>query len=210
MRDKDRLVGEIGRATGSIAAIFDRRCAVLRSLGYVSGHGEETEVTELGRAMRTLYAENDIVMAECLRDGVWAALTAPALAAVVSSLLYNGRREDETRTPKIPGGPTGVLGTALRDTQRVWARIDDLHTEHRLPSLPAPQWGIVSAIHGWAQGKTVDAVLEGTDIAPGDMVRWSKQVIDALEQIAASALDARLADKALSAVSAMRRGVVAY
>ena len=210
MRDKDRLVGEIGRATGSIAAVFDRRCGVLRSLGYLTGEGEETAVTELGRAMRTLYAENDIVMAECLRDGAWAELTPPALAAVVSSLLYNGRREDEARTPKIPGGPTGVLGIALRETQRVWSRIDDLHTEHRLPSLPAPQWGIVSAIHGWAQGKSLDAVLNGTDIAPGDMVRWSKQVIDALEQIATSALDARLADRALTAASAMRRGVVAY
>jgi ATP-dependent RNA helicase HelY len=210
LRDKDRLGGEISRATGSIAGIFDRRCAVLRSLGYLEGEGEETTVTELGRAMRTLYAENDIVMAECLRDGFWAGLTPPALAAVVSSLLYNGRREEEGRTPKIPGGPTGVLGIALRDTQRVWSRIDDLHTEHRLPSLPAPQWGIVAPIHGWAQGKSLDTVLNGTDIAPGDMVRWSKQVIDALEQIAASALDPRLADKAQTAATAMRRGVVAY
>jgi ATP-dependent RNA helicase HelY len=210
LRDKDRLVGEIGRATGSIAGIFDRRCAVLRSLGYLEGEGESTEVTELGRAMRTLYAENDIVMAECLRDGVWSALNPPALAAVVSSLLYNGRREEEGRTPKVPGGPTGVLGIALRETQRVWSRIDDLHAEHRLPSLPAPQWGIVSAIHGWAQGKSLDTVLDGTEIAPGDMVRWCKQVIDALDQIAASALDPRLADKARSAVDTMRRGVVAY
>lgn len=210
LRDKDRLVGEISRATGSIAAVFDRRCTVLRRLGYLAGEGEDTHVTALGQAMRTLYSENDIVIAECLREGLWSKLNPPALAAVVSSLLYSGRREDDTKTPRIPGGSNGVLGVALRDTQRVWSRIDDLHTEHRLPSLPAPHWGIVSAVHGWAQGKSLDVVLDGTEIAPGDMVRWCKQVIDALDQIAESALDPALQERARQGVTAMRRGVVAY
>ena len=210
LRDKDKLVGDIGRATGSIAAIFDRRCEVLRELGYLSGEGAETVVTDTGNSMRTLYAENDLVIAECLRSGAWDELHPPALAAVVSSLLYNGRREDENKTPKIPGGSQGVLGHALRETQRVWSRIDDLHTAHRLPSLPAPQWGIVAPIHGWAQGKSLDAVIAGSEIAPGDMVRWCKQVIDALEQITQVAPSSRLKDRARTAVEAMRRGVVAY
>jgi len=183
---------------------------VLRRLGYLAGEGEDTHVTALGQAMRTLYSENDIVIAECLREGLWSKLNPPALAAVVSSLLYSGRREDDTKTPRIPGGSNGVLGVALRDTQRVWSRIDDLHTEHRLPSLPAPHWGIVSAVHGWAQGKSLDVVLDGTEIAPGDMVRWCKQVIDALDQIAESALDPALQERARQGVTAMRRGVVAY
>lgn len=210
LRDKDRLVGEISRATGSIAAIFDRRCDVLRELGYVSGEGDATTLTAHGETMRTLYAENDIVIAECLRTGIWEKLHAPALAAVVSSLLYQGRREDDTKTPRVPGGPQGVLGLALRDTQRVWSRIDDLHQQHRLPSLPQPQWGIVAPIHGWAQGKSLDTVLTGTEIAPGDMVRWCKQVIDALEQIADASTSATISGRARQAASSMRRGVVAY
>lgn len=210
LRDKDRLVGEIGRATGSIAAIFDRRCEVLRELQYLAGEGDATTVTPKGETMRRLYAENDLVIAECLRTGAWDGLHAPALAAVVSSLLYSGRREDESRTPHIPGGPKGVLGLALRDTQRQWASIDDLHREHRLPPLPAPHWGLVAPIHGWAQGKSLDNVLTGTDVAPGDMIRWCKQVIDALEQIADADPDSPLAQRAKQAVTAMRRGVVAY
>lgn len=210
LRDKDRLTGEITRATGSIAAIFDRRCDVLRELGYVEGEGSDAELTDAGRTMRTLYSENDIVVAECLRRGVWEQLHGPALAAVVSSLLYQGRRDDETKTPRIPGGPQGVLGLALRQTQRVWSHIDELHEAHRLPSLPAPHWGIVGPIHGWAQGKSLDTVLGGTDIAPGDMVRWCKQVIDALEQIADASNDLALGKRARSAAESMRRGVVAY
>jgi len=207
MRDKDRLVGEIERATGSIARIFDKRLRVLTDLDYLT---EDRSPTPAGLTMRKLYAENDLVMAECLRTGVWEQLHPPALAAAVSTLLYNGRREDENRTPRIPGGPQGVLGKALAETTRVWSRIDDLHSERGLPELPSPQWGIVGPIHGWAQGRSLATVLTGAEIAPGDMVRWCKQVIDALDQIADATASSSVRTAALHAIAAMRRGVVDY
>jgi len=207
LREKDRLVGEIERATGSIARIFDKRMAILTKLGYLS---EAKEPTAAGDTMRKLYAENDLVIAECLRSGAWEQLPGPALAAAVSTLLYNGRREDENRTPRVPGGPQGVLGRALAETTRIWARIDDLHTEYGLPELPSPQWGIVGPIHGWAQGRSLSTVLSGAEIAPGDMVRWCKQVIDALDQIAEATASPAIRDSARQAIAAMRRGVVAY
>lgn len=210
LRDKDKLAGEIHRATGSIAAVFDRRCQVLRQLGYLEGEGDETRVAPAGTMLRTLYAENDLVIAECLKSNTWGSLTPPALAAVVSSLLYSARKDDGERQPRIPGGPTGVLGQALRQTQRIWAAIDDLHKEHELPPLPPPHWGLVQAIHGWTQGKGLDTILSGSEIAPGDMVRWCKQVIDALDQIASVAPSTTLQERAIAAITAMRRGVVAY
>ena len=210
MRDKDKLTGEISRATGSIAAVFDKRCAVLGELGYLSGSGSHLEVTPAGAMLRTLYSENDLVIAECLRTGTWSRLTAPALAAAVSTLLYSSRRDDSERTPRIPGGPSGVLGEALRATQRVWSGVSDLHESHGLPQTPAPHWGLVYAIHGWAQGKSLDTVLQGTEVAPGDMVRWCKQVIDALDQIAQASPDESLGSRAKQAIEMMRRGVVAY
>ena len=118
LRDKDKLAGEIHRATGSIAAVFDRRCDVLRQFGYLEGAGDDTRLTTAGTMLRTLYAENDLVITECLKNNTWASLTPPALAAVVSSLLYSARKDDGERQPRIPGCPTGVLGQTLRQTQR--------------------------------------------------------------------------------------------
>ena len=103
-----------------------------------------------------------------------------------------------------------MLTEALKQTQRVWSRFAELHEERGLPPLPAPHWGLVNAIHGWAQGKSLDAVISKTDVAPGDMVRWCKQVIDALDQIAKSAPTSTTTDRANAAIAAMRRGVVAY
>ncbi len=210
LRDRDRLAGEISRETGSIARIFDRRCAVLTELGYLSGEGEDLEPTEHGMMLRTIYSENDLAIAECLRTGVWDHLGAPGLAAAASSLVYQGRREEDDRQPRIPQGPTGPLGLALRDTVRTWSKIDEMHAEHRLPRVGAPHWGIVGAVHAWTQGKNLDAVLRGTELAPGDMVRWFKQVIDVLEQIARVAPNPEVRSRASSAVGSMRRGIVAY
>ena len=48
------------------------------------------------------------------------------------------------------------------------------------------------------------------DLAPGDFVRWVKQLLDLAEQIADAAGDSPLRETAREAVRAMRRGVVAY
>ena len=103
LRDKDRLASEIQRATGSIAAVFDRRCAVLRECGYLSGEGEDTVVTTAGTTLKTLYAENDIVMAECLRDDVWARLQSrgPCRGGVHPVVFgEEGRRRFDASNPR--------------------------------------------------------------------------------------------------------------
>ena len=53
-------------------------------------------------------------------------------------------------------------------------------------------------------------VLRGGELAAGDFVRWCKQVIDVLDQIAQAAPQPALRRTASAAVKAVRRGVVAY
>jgi ATP-dependent RNA helicase HelY len=54
-------------------------------------------------------------------------------------------------------------------------------------------------------------VLRDADMPAGDFVRWCKQCIDVLGQIAIAAPEGGgVAKNARSALEAMRRGVVAY
>jgi ATP-dependent RNA helicase HelY len=55
-------------------------------------------------------------------------------------------------------------------------------------------------------------VLAVSDLTAGDFVRWVRQVIDLLGQVADAAgeQDAPLAQSARAAVEAIRRGVVTY
>jgi ATP-dependent RNA helicase HelY len=63
-------------------------------------------------------------------------------------------------------------------------------------------------VHDWAQGAHLDAVIDA-DLAAGDFVRWCKQVIDLLDQLADAAPTPGLRETAQRAVHAVRRGIVA-
>ncbi|ASR54523.1 RNA helicase [Cellulomonas sp. PSBB021] len=218
--EHDALVGRIQGRTGSISAVFDRTCDVLVTLGYLEPADDPAQdpsgaarrglaVTADGRWLRRLYAENDLLLAECLRRGVWDELDPPALAAAVSTLVYRSRR-DEDAEPRVPGGPRSRLGVALEGTVRAWSELDDLETAHRLETIQPLDMGLVEAVHRWAAGRSLDAVLRGGDLTAGDFVRWCKQVIDVLDQLSQAAPHARLRATADRAVDALRRGVVAY
>ncbi|NMR21516.1 DEAD/DEAH box helicase [Cellulomonas fimi] len=224
-REHAALVSRIEGRTSSIARVFDRICDVLLTLGYLersadplgpddpapAGAGsDEVVVTRSGQWLRRLYAENDLLVAECLRRGVWDDLDAPGLAAAVSTVVYSARRDDREGEPRIPGGPAGKLGRALDETVRIWSELDDLEDDHTIESTGPLDLGIVEAVHRWAAGRSLDAVLKGSELAAGDFVRWCKQVIDLLDQIAQAAPTPRVRDVAHRAVVALRRGVVAY
>src|SRR5690606_8815405 len=155
-KEHDQLVRRVEGRTGSIARVFDGICDVLLTLGYLAPGDVEDDpaapledaldaeeptadarasrgglrVTHDGRWLRRLYAENDLLLAECLRRGVWEDLDAPALAAVVSTCVYAGRRDDHHGEPDVPGGPHGKLARALEAPTRVWSEVDDLEEEH--------------------------------------------------------------------------------
>lgn len=220
-REHDQLVRRVEGRTGSIARTFDRTLDVLLTLGYLqrtdAGTTSDTglresgriRVTDDGRWLRRLYAENDLLLAECLRRGVWDGLDAAGLAAVVSTVVYQSRRDDAP-DPYIPGGPTGRLAAVLDETQRVWSEVDDLEEAHGIEATGPLDLGLVGAMHRWASGKTLDSVLRGSDLAAGDFVRWCKQVIDVLDQLGGAAPSDKLRTTARKAQDAVLRGVVAY
>jgi ATP-dependent RNA helicase HelY len=214
-REHDALVKRIEGRTSSIARVFDRICDVLQQLGYLApvtteDGRAEVQVTADGQWLRRLYAENDLLVAECLRRGAWDELDPPALAAAVSTVVYSARRDDRDAEPHVPGGPQGTLGRALDETVRIWSELDDVESERKIESTGPLDLGLVEAVHRWASGRSLDAVLKGTDLAAGDFVRWCKQVIDLLDQLSNAAPHARVRESARRGVVALRRGVVSY
>jgi ATP-dependent RNA helicase HelY len=154
-----------------------------------------------------IYGERDLLVAECLRRGIWDDLDAPALAALASSLVYEPRREGAE--PGDRGMPRGAFRAALEATEAVWEELSALEVHHRLPEGTAPSPGIALATQRWAQGGQLDAVLRDAELAAGDFVRWMKQAVDLLDQLSIVA-DGPLGRRARQAIDGIRRGIVAY
>jgi ATP-dependent RNA helicase HelY len=81
----------------------------------------------------------------------------------------------------------------------------------RLDFLREPDVGFAWTAWRWARGESLDTVLLDAGQAPGDFVRWMKQLIDLLDQVEdAAPADSPVRVTARAAVRAVRRGVVAY
>lgn len=209
-REQSSLMHRIDTRTGSISKVFDKLCVLLADLGYLqAGTDREYEVTELGRSLARIYAENDLLIAQCLAAGVFESLDAPGLAAAVSVIVYQSRREDGS-DPYIPGGPQGQVATAIDQVIRQWSALTDQEEALGLNETGDLDTSLVEAMHMWTRGRSLDSVLRGTELTAGDFVRWSKQILDALDQIANVAPSAHVRSSALSAIEQIKRGVVAY
>jgi ATP-dependent RNA helicase HelY len=203
-RDTDALERRVHSRTNTLARTFDRVCDLLENLGYLFGEA----VTERGRRLGRLYTELDLLAAECLRAGVWEELDPAELVACVSALVYESRQPDDAVPPRLPGGR---VQTALAETVRLWGRLELVEKDYRLDLSREPDLGFAGTAHRWASGHSLDAVLSAADLPAGDFVRWTKQLIDLLGQVADAAPEgSRVRATAPAAVGALRRGVVAY
>ncbi len=173
----------VAARTGSIARTFDRVVTALEDLDDLEaarGSARELTVTPWGRLLARVYGERDLLVAECLRQDAWRGIDAAGLAALCCALSYEPRRDGE------PEGrwPGGAFRQAFERTLELWESLDELGEQHRLGGTELPHAGLASAMQGWANGWTLSRTLEEAEIGAGDFVRWSKQTIDLLDQIA--------------------------
>ncbi|AUS80672.1 RNA helicase [Actinoalloteichus sp. AHMU CJ021] len=210
-REVHQLRGKVAGTTHSLVRTFDRIRSLLRALGYLDGDGAEERLTEHGRRLSRLYSESDLLAAECLRRDIWRDLEPAELAAVVSALVYESRREGAVVGP-LPAGP---ITEALTRTSQIWAEVEDRERQHRLDRTREPDPGFAWPVFRWARGESLERVLTaaasaGQELSAGDFVRWCRQVVDLLDQLrdvvgAGNPVGAA----AGRAVRAVRRGVVA-
>ncbi|XVU21719.1 DEAD/DEAH box helicase [Actinoplanes sp. CA-054009] len=211
-RDTDALRDKVAGRTGSLARTFDQVCAVLTERGYLSDGEGGGEVTEAGRMLGRIWSEADLLVAECLRQGVWDGLAPDELAAAVSMVLYESRREGDDRA-SVPKGP---ITSAVDACTKLWGEIAADESGHGLSLTREPDPGFVWPMYRWARGEPLARVLASghnfdADMPAGDFVRWARQVLDLLGQIReASAASAEVRDTAREAIKLVNRGVLAY
>jgi ATP-dependent RNA helicase HelY len=224
VREADALQRKMTERTGSLTRQFDATCDVLEELGYLVPEAAplvpaDTEVvgalddvpvvTDDGRRLSRIWSEADLLVAECLREGAWRGLTPAELAAVTSTVVFEARRDN----PALPAVPAGKVAAAIGEMRRIRSRLKDVEADHGVPVTRDLDLGFAWAAYRWADGQSLDRVLAGaeqagTELSGGDFVRWARQLIDLLDQLAKVAQEP-VAAVARAAVGRIRRGVVA-
>ena len=185
--EAERLQRRIETRTGTIARLFDAVCEVLLELGYLGlvdrGHPErELRVTGAGKVLARIYAERDLLIAECLRTGVFADLSAGELAGALSACVYEPRLS--AQSIGLPVAPGSRLGQCLRAQLGVSHRIHDLESLARIEVSSGSEPALAGAVQAWCDGAQLADILDTTELTAGDFVRWCKQLLDVIGQIA--------------------------
>ena len=206
--ETDALVAQIQGRTNTIARTFDRLCGLLEEFGYLETQDGHEQITGAGKRLRRIYGDRDLLIAQALREGAFDDLDAAEMAAFVTVLLYQSKRDDGTIPPRMP---SISLESAVEIVVREWERLSEAEKRHKLPLTAEPELQLIWPMYKWAKGRRLQEVLAGSDLAAGDFVRWVRQVIDLLDQIAGvPELDPRIKRICREAITRVRRGVVSY
>ncbi len=205
-KEIDQAIAQIEGRTNQVAKVFGRICQLLTELGYLIERDEDLEITVSGLRLGKIYGERDLLIAECINNGAWAELDPANLAAMATALVYEGRKEEGDYEPKLP---KGNFRQALEATEEIQEKLLELQIEHRLPRETQLELNLCWPMYRWATGARLDDVLKLSGLLPGDFIRWSKQTIDLLDQLAQGA-DPQLAETAYKAMDLVKRGIVAY
>jgi ATP-dependent RNA helicase HelY len=187
--------------TETLARQFDRVLAVLEAMEYVDGW----TLSEKGRSLTRIYGEGDVLVAELVAADLLVDLEPSEVAALLSSVVYEGRE----RTPLTGPMPTELTVERYEALRRIWRRVRRTEDEHQVQLCRELDQGFARPIWHWAEGRPLEEVLAETGMAPGDFIRNCKQLLDLMRQIedVAPPETATLVGRARTAVT---RGVVAY
>ena len=185
-RDNEQIRQKVAAATNSLARTFDRIVVLLTERGFIRGRAttirrSPTTVSLLAR----IYSESDLLVAECLRTGVWEGLDAAELAGVLSAVLFEAARRHAGRAATAWTSRPAELRRALNQTRRLWSELRADEQRHRITGSREPDDGFVAAIYRWATTGDLAGALAASDTAgsgsplsAGDFVRWCRQVLD--------------------------------
>ena len=214
-RETEQLRQKVRATTHSLARAFDRIRALLAERGYLAHRrldGAEAVTDARASGWPGCGASPTCSPPSACGTASGTASSPAELAAVVSALVYESRRDDGP-VPRVPTG-AGVRG-AGRDRAAV-GRAGGRRAPAPASTAPAsPTSGFAWPMYRWARGESLSAVLtaaeqNGAELSAGDFVRWCRQVLDLLDQIAGVAgRDSAVGRAASTASRAVRRGVVA-
>lgn len=213
-RELHKLEAKVERATDTLGRTFERIVDLLAEMDYVEfeGYGEDREpvITDEGERLAKIHSESDLLVAQCLKRGIWNDLDPAELAGVASLCVFENRKS----TRGEPGAASDEMADAMNATWRIYTELVSDEKRHNLPQTREPEPAFALAIHQWTAGAPLAYCMaaaneSGAELTPGDFVRWCRQVIDLLQQVAKTGYEEEIRRNARRAIDAIQRGVVA-
>jgi ATP-dependent RNA helicase HelY len=201
-REVEDLQQRVKGRSQSVARDFDRVLRVLDTWGYVDGW----TLTDAGKMLARTFHECDLLIVECVRQGLLDGLEPAELAGLVSVFVYEHRSPE---APPAPWFPSALVRKRWQSIAAVSYELQDMEEEAGLAVHRPPDPTFIAVAFAWAAGEGFAEVVDAEDLSGGDFVRTTKQLIDVLRQLALVAPERATRHAADAAAQRLFRGVVA-
>jgi ATP-dependent RNA helicase HelY len=201
-RERAALERRTQARNDTLARQFDRVLALLEERGYLEGW----TLRPAGHRLRGIFHEADLLIGECLAEGLFDGLDPAALAGLVSCFTFQSRGRGEGSRPWFP---SPLVRRRWDDIVALREGLVGAEERAALPTTRELDAGFVALAHAWAAGEELDDVLADEELSGGDFVRNVRQLVDLLQQLGDVAPDPATARSARQAADRLQRGVVA-
>jgi ATP-dependent RNA helicase HelY len=201
-RELEQLEKRVSNSTQSVSNKFDELVKLLTEWGFV----DEWSLTQRGQMLSHIFHESDLLIANCVSEGIFEGLSAPNMAAMASVFVFQARGGEESIATHFPNHE---LKTRWRSAAKLSQRLGVAETNHGLVVHRPPEAGFMGAALDWASGTALVDVLEEDELTAGDFVRTIKQLIDLLRQLSIVLFEEADRNAASAAAEMCFRGVVA-
>jgi ATP-dependent RNA helicase HelY len=201
-KELEQLDRRVSSSTQSVSNQFDDLINLLTEWGYV----ENWSLTDKGFVLSKIFHESDLLISECLAEGLLDGLDAPELAAIVSSFVFEDRKRDSGTGYNFPSADLKKRFAAIEKLSKGLLRHE---TSSGLQTHRPPDAGFMAATFEWAKGESLFDILGFDELTAGDFVRTIKQLIDVLRQLSAIMPHELDRNTANAAAESLFRGVVA-
>lgn len=198
--------GKRERESATLSNQFDRITKFLIDLDYLRAKGDHIVITDSGKLLARLHSEQDLLISQAIATGVFAGVPPAGLAAVVSCVVFEPRRDTDESLGRLPPEP---VATAIIEMARLAEWLQGCEAQFGLNFVRPIEAGLSRTMWRWANGAQLSQVLTNTDFTAGDFFRWSRQCIDVLRQMARAVEGSELSENCLKAAKLVDRGIVA-
>ena len=201
-RELDQLQKRVSNSTQSVSNKFDELVKLLTEWGFV----DDWSLTQRGQMLSHIFHESDLLIANCVSEGIFDGLSASNMAAMASVFVFQARGGEESIATHFPNHE---LKTRWKSAAKLSQRLTIAETNHGLVVHRQPEAGFMGAALDWASGTPLVDVLEEDELTAGDFVRTIKQLIDLLRQLSTVLFEEDDRNAASAAAEMCFRGVVA-
>jgi ATP-dependent RNA helicase HelY len=154
---------------------FQRHLRLLREEGFV---GRDNRLTENGVWASKLRLDQPLLIAECLRRGVFPRGDEKLLAAAIAPFIYDGDQDLTVIRKELPGRLTRAYDRVIKTLSPLTERLK----AGGFPVSPLYLWP-AALIYEWAAGGDWNRIIRKAGIADGDMAMLIMRTADNLRQI---------------------------